>query len=148
MWTFNKMVPSRTVTLYPGNAANCTCVRFSWGLLSSSPCGSDAAAREQWASDASPNWTDVMRSTSRSRQRERMGPVFPQSCRTAVKWGGRHKYGRWGEFGGQVTGGRTVLSVCDCVIVGAAQTKDNWLHTSVWKIHILHLWFHKLHQRP
>lgn len=62
-----------------------------------------------------------------------MGPVFPQSCRTVVKRsgvGGRHKYGRWGEFGGPMTGGRTILSVCDCAIVGAAQTKDNWFHAS------------------
>lgn len=29
-----------------------------------------------------------------------------------------------------MTGGRTIPYVCDCAIVGAAQTKDNWFHAS------------------
>lgn len=74
------VITHRTVMLYPGNATKCTCVRFSWVLISSSQRGSDAAARQQRASRDRPNRTDMMRSTSRNAQGERMGPVFPQSC--------------------------------------------------------------------
>lgn len=126
MWTFNKppqapLTTNGRVRLYPGNVSKGTCVRFPWGLISSSQGGAAAAAREQRASRTRPKRSDMMSSPGRSTQRERMAPLFSQSCRTAGGEGGRHKYGRWGAFGGQVTGGRTILSACDCVIVGAAQ---------------------------
>lgn len=48
-------------------------------MVSSSQPGSDAAAREQRASRATQNWTDMMR------RHERAGPGFRQLYRTAVE---------------------------------------------------------------
>lgn len=54
------------------NVANCTCVWFFWGLISSLQPGTDATATEQRASRARQNWTDMMRSTTKSTQQDRM----------------------------------------------------------------------------